>query len=382
MEETMNKNIARIVQLITSEIRTQQDKKEKWASFKKQYANELKSLLELEHTDFENPGTLLGFDIDDERGLILLNYTGQAHNELHDIKGGWSQPLREMRGLIYDFTTEVPTLVSRGFEKFFNANELPENSYEALRQKYGQDEYVAREKADGHMIEYFVHNGELCASTRGKFGTASSLEALTMFTLKDFNSMNETIGGDLLSVVVELVTPNTEVHVDYEGKETLYLLAAYTSAGVKLPLRHIETLAKDNAKLFTLPKARMMTLDQMIEEINDRSVHNNEGWVMDFNGELIKFKYIDYIGQMVKSKLSYKYIMNCIRNDRLKKMFHTLPEELREFAYNMVDDVWRKADEAKIANDHKVLYEMHSELEGSTAYFQTVCRGFFRECVI
>ena len=74
--------------------------------------------------------------------------------------------------------------------------------------------------------------------------------------------------------------------------------------------------------------------------------------------------------------------MNCIRNDRLKKMFHTLPEELREFAYNMVDDVWRKADEAKIANDHKVLYEMHSELEGSTAYFQTVCRGFFRECVI
>ena len=99
----MHKNIARIVQLITSEIRTQQDKKEKWAEFKKQHALELKSLLELDHTDFENPGTLLGFDIDDDRGLILLNYTGQAHNELHDVEGGWSQPLRQMRGLIYDF---------------------------------------------------------------------------------------------------------------------------------------------------------------------------------------------------------------------------------------------------------------------------------------
>ena len=120
----------------------------------------------------------------------------------------------------------------------------------------------------------------------------------------------------------------------------------------------------------------------MLEEINDRSVHNNEGWVMDFNGELIKFKYIDYIGQMVKSKLSYKYIMNCIRNNRLEKMFHTLPEEIREFAYNMVDDVWSKAKEAKLANDHKVLYAMHSDLEGSTAYFQTVCRGFYRECVV
>ena len=378
----MNKNIARIVQLITSEIRTQQDKKEKWASFKREHASELKNLLELDHTDFENPGTLLGFDIDDERGLILLNYTGQAHNELHDVEGGWSQPLRQMRGLIYDFTTEVPTLVSRGFEKFFNANELPENTYESLREKYGEDEFVAREKADGHMIEYFTHKGELCASTRGKFGTASSIEALTMFTAEDFSRMNDTIGGDLLSVVVELVTPNTEVHVDYEGDETLYLLAAYNSSGAKLPLRHIEMLARDNSSLFTLPNARMMSLDQMIEEINDRSVHNNEGWVMDFGGQLIKFKYIDYIGQMVKSKLSYKYIMNCIRNDRLDKMFHTLPEELREFAYDMVDDVWRKANEAEKAGDHKVLYTMHSELEGSTAYFQTVCRGFYRECVI
>lgn len=378
----MHKNIARIVQLITSEIRTQQDKKEKWASFKKENASELRALLELEHTDFKNPGTLLGFDIDEERGLILLNYTGQAHNELHDVEGGWSQPLRQMRGLIYDFTTEVPTLVSRGFEKFFNANELPENTYEALRENYGHNEYIAREKADGHMIEYFVHNEELCASTRGKFGTSSSVEALSMFTVDDFTRMNDTIGGDLLSVVVELVTPNTEVHVDYEGNETLFLLAAYTKDGAKLPLRHIESLVSDNSNLFTLPGARMMTLDQMIEEINDRSVHNNEGWVMDFDGQLIKFKYIDYIGQMVKSKLSYKYIMNCIRNNRLDKMFHTLPEELREFAYNMVDDVWRKAGEAKKAGDHKVLYEMHSDLEGSTAYFQTVCRGFYRERVI
>ena len=378
----MHPNIARIVQLITSEIRTQQDKKEKWASFKKKHAPELKSLLELEHTDFENPGTLLGFDIDEDRGLILLNYTGQAHNELHDVEGGWSQPLRQMRGLIYDFTSEVPSLVSRGFEKFFNANELPENSYEALREKYGQNEYIAREKADGHMIEYFVHNGELCASTRGKFGTASSVEALTMFTAEDFIHMNNVVGGNLLSVVVELVTPNTEVHVDYEGKETLFLLAAYTKNGEKLPLSHIESLANDNPNLFTLPNARMMTLDQMIEEINDRSVHNNEGWVMDFNGELIKFKYIDYIGQMVKSKLSYKYIMNCIRNNRLEKMFHTLPEEIRGFAYNMVDDVWNKGKEAALAGDHKVLYTMHSDLEGSKAYFQTVCRSFYKECLI
>jgi len=377
----MHPNIPKIVNLITREIRTQQDKKEKWASFKREHAAELRSLLELDHTDMKNPGTLLGFDINEERGLILLNYTGQAHNELHDIEGGWSQPLREMRGLIYDFTTEVPTLVSRGFQKFFNANELPENTYDALREKHGDREYVAREKADGHMIEYFMHRGELCASTRGKFGTASSIEALSMFTTDKFNEISESIGDDLMTLVVELVTPNTEVHVDYEGKETLYLLAAYSLDGVKLPLRITETLCELNPNLFTLPSARMMNLDQMLEEINRREVVNNEGWVMDFDGQLIKFKYISYIGEMVKAKLSYKYIMNCIRNQRLDKMLYTLPEELRGFAYNMVRDVWNKANMAENTGDHKVLYEMYSELEGGEPYFRTVCRAFYKECV-
>ena len=377
----MHPNIPKIVNLITREIRTQQDKKEKWASFKHKHASELKSLLELDHTDMKNPGTLLGFDIDEARGLILLNYTGQAHNELHDIEGGWSQPLREMRGLIYDFTAEVPTLVSRGFQKFFNANELPENTYDALREKYSEREYVAREKADGHMIEYFMHRGELCASTRGKFGTASSIEALSMFTADKFNEISESIGGDLMTLVVELVTPNTEVHVDYEGKETLYLLAAYSLDGVKLPLRISEMLCELNPSLFTLPSARMMNLDQMLEEINRRQVVNNEGWVMDFDGQLIKFKYISYIGEMVKSKLSYKYIMNCIRNQRLDKMLYTLPEELRSFAYSMVEDVWNKANMAESASDHKVLYEMYSDLEGGEPYFRTVCRAFYKECI-
>ena len=377
----MHPNIPKIVNLITREIRTQQDKKEKWASFKREHAAELRSLLELDHTDMKNPGTLLGFDINEERGLILLNYTGQAHNELHDIEGGWSQPLREMRGLIYDFTTEVPTLVSRGFQKFFNANELPENTYDALREKHGDREYVAREKADGHMIEYFMHRGELCASTRGKFGNASSIEALSMFTTDKFNEISESIGDDLMTLVVELVTPNTEVHVDYEGKETLYLLAAYSLDGVKLPLRITETLCELNPNLFTLPSARMMNLDQMLEEINRREVVNNEGWVMDFDGQLIKFKYISYIGEMVKAKLSYKYIMNCIRNQRLDKMLYTLPEELRGFAYNMVRDVWNKANMAENTGDHKVLYEMYSELEGGEPYFRTVCRAFYKECV-
>ena len=372
---SIHPNVSEIVKLITSEIKTLQDKKEMWATFKRKNASLFKSLLQLEHTTLANPGELIGFDIDESRCLMLLNYTGSAHNILHEIEGGWSEPLRHMRGLVYDFSKEEPTLVSRGFEKFFNYNELPENSYNELSEKYGDQKFCAREKADGHMIEYYIHDDELCSSTRGKFGTASAAIASNMLSLSDFHQVEKTLGVRLMSLVVELVHPDTKVFVDYDNAEMLYLLNAYDSDGEQLSLGDLEYICESMPHLFTCPESREMTLREVVGEVNSRSVSNHEGWVVNFNGELIKFKYINYIGEMVKSKLSYKYIMNCIISDRLDKMLFTLPEELRKCAYDMVRDINNIAD---CSSDYKPLYSLYSDLEGGENYFRTVCRNFWR----
>ncbi len=380
MSDILNRDMKILVAMITSEIRSREEKKQKWAQFKKDHREDLRILLDLPDREDVNPGTLMGFDIDEENQHILLNYSSEAHNVLHDIPGGWSPMLRQMRGLIYSFGEpgdgSAIKLISRGFEKFFNANELPENTYDALREKHGTGKFLARYKADGHMIEYFVDKGKLFATTRGKLGTASAVEALTMFDIREFNQINSHFGGELMSLIVELVTPNTEVHVDYAGEEKLYLLAAYDVHGNKLSLDQVKYIAEVCSQKFTIPAAREFTLDDMIAEINDRSVQNNEGWVMDFDGELIKFKYISYIGKMVESKLSYKYIMNCIRNDRLDKMLFTLPEEIREHAYKMVDEVQSLCQNS---TSYKPLYGLYSEREGGESYFRTVCRQFWKE---
>jgi hypothetical protein len=94
----------------------------------------------------------------------------------------------------------------------------------------------------------------------------------------------------------------------------------------------------------------------------------------------VKFKYIAYIGEMVKSKLSYKYLMNCIKNDRLDKMLITLPEEIRAVAYDMVREVV-EATSAGSNSDlgYKALYALYSPNEGGIEYFRSVCRGYYRE---
>jgi len=81
----MHPNVLQLVNLITSEIRSSADRVEKWASFKRKHAHALTQLLQLEGKGVENPGGLLGIDFDDDRKLILLNYTGEAHNNLHDM---------------------------------------------------------------------------------------------------------------------------------------------------------------------------------------------------------------------------------------------------------------------------------------------------------
>jgi len=381
--EILNNRIPEIVSKITSVIRSREDKKALWASFKRENNDYLNSAIRLPQGADVKAGELMGFDIDSENNLILLNYTGQAHNVLHGVEDGWTPVLRMMRGLVYRFgepgNTEQIQLVSRGFEKFFNFNEMPETRlWSLLRDAPEGEEVLCRGKSDGHMIEYFMNRSDLMATTRGKFGTASSLTALEMFNRAQFikaSTVSRSFGKDLMTLVVELVHPSTEVHVNYSGKEELHLLAAYDTSGNMFEIEELHEIS-DQTGYFVMPTEKMMTLHELVEEIRDRSVTNNEGWVATVGDRLVKFKYETYIGMMVQSKLSYKYVMRCLQNDRAEKMFMTLPEEVRETADKMVDDV---VSLCKRISDYKPLYDFHSEAEGGRDYYRAVCREFWRE---
>ena len=381
--EILNNRIPEIVAKITSVIRSREDKKAMWASFKRENSTYIRDAILLPRDADVKAGDLFSFDIDSDNSLILLNYTGQAHNVLHDVEDGWTPVLRMMRGLIYSFgepgDVNDVRLVSRGFEKFFNFNEMPETRLRSLlRDAPEGEEVLCRGKSDGHMIEYFMNGADLNATTRGKFGTASSLTALEMFNRSQFiksSTVAKTLGKDLMTLVVELVHPSTEVHVNYDGKEELHLLAAYDTSGNMLDIEELHELA-DQTGYFVMPKEKMMTLHELLEEVRDRSVTNNEGWVATVGDRLVKFKYETYIGMMVQEKLSYKYIMNCLKNDRLDKMLMTLPEEVREHAYSMVKEV---LDLCSRISDYKPLYNLYNENEGGRDYYRTVCRQFWKE---
>ena len=139
MESNTNNNIRSLVHIITTDIRSREEKSAKWANFKNEDRSTLRELLGLPEGSDVKAGDLIGFDVHPEENLILLNYTSQAHNILHEIEGGWTPVMRAMRGLVYSFGNSLNDvkLVSRGFDKFFNQSELPETSISALSERCG-----------------------------------------------------------------------------------------------------------------------------------------------------------------------------------------------------------------------------------------------------
>jgi hypothetical protein len=389
MNRIINNELPNLVALITREMTSRQDKKDFWASFKRHYNVELCKLLGVNPNWGVQAGALISFDIDSDRKLVLLNYSPTAHNLLHEIEDGWSPQLRGLRGLVYAYDTPGDAsgvrLVSRGFEKFFNQSELPETSMENLMKDAGNETLLCTSKEDGHMIEYFIHKRQLCATTRGKLGTPSADASLSMINRVKFikaQVIAKRYGYDLMTLVCEFIHPMTRVHVDYGGSEKLFLLEAYDKKGDVVSRKALWEIATEMSGVFSLTQVRHMTVLELDKEINDRSVMNREGWVAmiptsDGSPRRVKFKYINYIGEMVKSKLSYKYLMNCIKNDRLDYMLITLPEEIRAVAYGMVDEITKLTHPESYAS----LYDLHSLNEGGRDYFRTVCREYWRHIV-
>jgi hypothetical protein len=390
MNDILHEQIPNLVAFLTSEMSCIEDKREKWAGFKTKRNNCLCQILGVDPAWGIQAGSLINFDIDPERKLILLNYSSTAHNLLHEIPNGWTPMLRMMRGLVYSYENpgqfEGVKLVSRGFEKFFNQSELPENSLAQLGEVTAGQKFMCVAKEDGHMIEYFRINGTLCATTRGKLNSPSAIESLSLLDDKTFQEVQKLVsaqfGIDIMSLVCEFIHPTTQVHVDYQGAQKVFLLEAYDVRGRPVSYEVLQAIGAAFPK-FELPVSREMSLDELLVEINDRSVHNREGWVAQIpqaNGQIrrVKFKYIAYIGEMVKSKLSYKYLMRCIQSDRLNKMLITLPEEIREVAYAMTAEVLETVASYEGSPGYTGLYQLYTPTEGSIENFRNVCRGFYR----
>ena len=232
--------------------------------------------------------------INQHEDLVLIRYG------LHEMgKGMWedkNSPLREARSLVFDIMTEE--LVLTPFRKFFNLNEVEENSIENIEKEIIEcKRFEVSEKMDGSMQSYRYYNGRIIGSgsmaldPRNSFRLEEGYQLLTDNYKKMIKSM------PTVTFIFEYISEKDKhvVPYDYDTQKGLYLIGMRNVIdGEEYPYETI----KEVSEVFNVPCCKIYqydTLQEVLEHLNKMTVKDGEGFVLNIDGHKIKLKCEDYL---------------------------------------------------------------------------------------
>lgn len=314
---------------------------------------------------------LVGVDFHPRMPLMLFNYSSAAHNTLHGpLHAAWTPALRTARGTVFDHDGR---LVALPFEKFFNYGKSPDTMV------IPKGPWTATRKEDGHLAINFEYGGGLWATTRGRMGSPSSLLANRLVGVYEGNNDWRRRYPRNLTVLCELVGPDTRVHIDYPGLNRYVLIGAYDRDTLRdLSPSELDALGAE-LRIEVAKRWEGDDVAALIAHMQDLSVRGEEGFVIRAGPERIKVKFASYINLMVEAKLSYPYLMARIRDGKLDEMIGNLDEEVRDRANQMVGALMRVLfvrGKPKVRREY--LYGLLPEDQRGSAYYRGLCGKFLR----
>jgi hypothetical protein len=309
--------------------------------------------------------------------LVLLGYTKTAHNTLHTFPGGWSRPIMQCRGIVYDL--ETVTRVALPFEKFFGNKDHPEAG--ALAEK---ESHVILSKEDGHLGIIFSYRGQILLTTRGEFTSLSAKTGRGMLArlLRRRSWKPDQLDG--LTMCVEMIHPTMRLFVEY-GNVRQFVLLGVTETQSAREYDPEELRLFASKRRLTLPKVWEGTIPALEQHLKDRSVTNREGYVAWFpqRGLRIKYKYETHLGKMFAAQLSEWYVMRMLTSGEWNQKFAMIDKDIQPRAKKMADKILgvrsipRDAGRDPNKTRRKYLHELVFE-DQRTSYYKSVCRRYLR----
>jgi hypothetical protein len=304
--------------------------------------------------------------------LVGLNYSPVAHNTLHAFPDGWTDPLRQCRGIVFD---RLGKLVAKPFPKFFNYGEHPETK------TMPGGRFDATEKHDGHLGIIFNYERQFYLTTRGDFTSPTSRLGNEMLAAHAGLHGWSHLYPRNVTVLTEIIHPQTKVHRDYGNRKEMVIIGAYNLDEYFDFSYDLLLVLGKNLRLPVTDRWEGKSLRDLRELMKDRSVHNREGYVVRFrsNNLRVKFKYESYIGMMVEDKLSYTYLMNRELSGNREKMTSTLPEEVFPVAEQMWAEIQAILDSDGTPKAKWTRLYGLVPAEKSTAYYKGICRKLVKK---
>ena len=280
-------------------------------------------------------------------------YDGEVENSGEDFWDRYNGFYRECRSVVID--VESDRLVLTPFKKFFNVNELEETNVEIINKRIEMaSEVEISDKLDGSMQSACWYNGRIVMAGSQAINPDNSWRLTDGYRMIKSNPGYERMLKDhpYHTFIFEYISLADAHVVKYtKDQEGLYLIGIRNAGtGYEYPYDIVIKTANE----YNIPTTKVLnkTFDQVMNELDDKSSDEAEGFVINIDDYKVKVKYNDYVHiHRALSKLSsinliIRSIADDIYDDLLSKLPMAYHDNVKKVAEIVVKYV--KATEDKI----------------------------------
>ncbi len=274
-------------------------------------------------------------ELNQHNDLLLLRYAkysnvydGETENSGEDFWDRYDGFYRECRSVVIDVVHNCIVLCP--FRKFFNLNELEETSEENINKRIENASIIEfSNKLDGSMQTATWYNNQIIMAG------SQAINPKKSWRLQDGYSMIHALPGyeQMLEMhpgftfIFEYISLADAHVVKYKKEqEGLYLIGIRDNlTGHELSYRIVINIANH----FNIPTTVLFNkkLGQILNELDDKSSDEAEGFVINIDEYKVKVKYNDYVHiHRALSKLtSINLIIRSIADDKYDDLLSKLP---------------------------------------------------------
>lgn len=261
--------------------------------------------------------------------LVLLRYS--LIDTDSDFWNKYDKMYRECRSVVIDKKNDCLALTP--FRKFFNVNEIEETQEKEIRKRIE----VARrieisDKLDGSMQSARYYNQTyILAGSQALDPNMGFRVRLGYEMLKDNYKEMLKDYADFTHIFEFIHELDPHVVVYTKEQKGLYLIGMRNvSTGECLPYADVIKIAEKYGVKHT--NVFDKTFDQLMNELDDKSSDEAEGFVIDIDSYKVKLKYNDYrkIHVMLSKVTSTNVIIKAIENGSYDDMISKVPSAYRE----------------------------------------------------
>lgn len=251
----------------------------------------------------------------EEHDLVIYNYS-----PLVDVLNMWDDVTMKTRGLIVNSENMV---VARGFDKFFNHNQLLRKNVDLSLTEQG----TIMSKEDGSLGIAFVYDGQWHVSTRKSFHSDMAKHATKLMRKKYNDTPYEGF-----SLLMEIVYPEGRIVQDYHGLDDLILLGGMKACG--------QWIHPDNI-VYAGHRGNVSRGNLLDVLTTPDPKDTSEGFVFRYdNGFMLKVKHPSYL-ELHKAKcgISKNAVFEMLKKNTLTSYLETIPDEFHEVVRNFEREI-------------------------------------------